>query len=85
VSKEKQAYLNGVQDTLTEVNNRLNASIKRNGGARTASDVVNVFNDVVTNLHMMELEYRDSVVEVDKSKEEENVIIVFTNLGGVVQ
>ena len=82
--RNEEDVLYGARKTLDELNKRLNASIKRNQGARCAAHVVNVFNDVVTNLHMMELDIAEREAEV-KASDEEAVIIVFTNLGGVVE
>lgn len=82
--RNEDDVLYGARNAINEVNKRLNASIKRNGGARTAAQVVNVFNDVVTNLHMMELDIDDKEKE-NEAKEDDVFVVVLTNLGGVVQ
>lgn len=73
----KDRFIEGYKACIADLEVTLNASIKRNNGARTFRDGFNVMNDVVIFTHTQELR-----IDAEVKDAEEKIRTVFI-LGGM--
>lgn len=76
MTNEEQIYRNGQRDAYRNMSYVLNHAIKKNGGATTALQVVNVFNEILASIQVNLIQLERTKQDVESVDKKDNIDII---------